>query len=533
MNPQPAFLLDQLLSRAAARAPDAPALRMGRQALTYGELEARVDRLGAGLSAIGVSPGDRVAVYQPKSIEAVVAMLGALRAGAAYVPVDPHAPAARARHAVTHAKARVLFTAGRPFKTLAGGGDPMVETVVVPDDATVPPHLAQSGLRYGALLETEAGAGRSSRTADDLAYVLYTSGSTGTPKGVAITHGQSLAFVAAANAAFGFEARDVFACHAPFNFDLSVIDLYCAFMAGAQVVLVPDTWVGFPAKISALIAEAGITVWNSVPSALVGLLNRGRLGEQDLSNLRTVLFAGEPFPLPSLRALRDAVPEARLFNVYGQTEANSSTYHLVEEIPEDDEAALPIGRPFDNYDVLLLDPEGEPVQAPGVDGEMYVVGPAVASGYLDDEARTQRAFVQHPLRTQRRQIVYRTGDRAQRDEAGRLVFRGRADLAVKVRGYRVELEEIEAICKAVPGVGDAVVAPVPEPELGHTLVLFVAATSGESVEEDALREALAQTLPRYMRPERLTFRASLPRTGTGKVDRAALGREAKALLEES
>ena len=533
MNPEPAFLLDQLVAARAAETPDAPALRLGKEALTYQALEDRVARLAAGLAAAGVRPKDRVAVYQPKSIDTVVAMLGSLRAGAAYVPLDPHAPAARARHAIAHAGVRALFAAGRPLKQLAGGAEVGVHIVVVPDDATVPSNVAQSGLRFSALLDAEPIASEAPRTSDDLAYVLYTSGSTGTPKGVAITHGQSLAFVRAACATFGFESTDVFASHAPFNFDLSVIDLHCAFAAGAEVVLIPDTWVGFPAKVAALIAEAGITVWNSVPSAIVGLLNRGQLDTQDLSRLRTVLFAGEPFALPALRSLRAVLPEARLYNVYGQTEANSSTYHLVDEIPEADDAPLPIGRPLPNYEVLLLDAEGHPVEGPEFDGELYVTGPAVASGYLGDPERTARAFVQHPLQSDRRQIVYRTGDRARRDAEGRLVFRGRADLAVKVRGFRVELEEIEAVCKAVDGVGDAVVAPVPEAELGHVLVLFVAAARGETVEEPALREALADKLPRYMRPERLTFRASRPLTGTGKVDRAALAREAKALLEES
>lgn len=531
--PPPPYLLDQLVARAAANDPERPALRMAKDGLTYGELEDRVQRVASGLYAAGVRAGDRVAVYQPKGVDTVVALLGILRAGAAYVPVDPHAPAARALHAIHHAGVKVLFTAGRPFKQLMGRGEAAVQTVIVPDDCTVPPNVAKSGLRFGALLAADADLPAVPRTTDDLAYILYTSGSTGVPKGVAITHGQSLAFVQTCAATLGFGVDDVFASHAPFNFDLSVIDLYCAFAVGAEVVLIPDTWVGFPAKVADLVEKEGITVWNSVPSALVGLLARGRLDERDLPSLRLVLFAGEPFPLPSLRALRAAVPDAALYNIYGQTEANSSTYHRVDEIPEADDAPLPIGKPFDNYDVLLLDADGQAVEGPGVDGELYVVGPAVASGYYDDSERTAKAFVQHPLRPERRQVVYKTGDRACLDEAGRLLFKGRADLAVKVRGFRVELEEIEAVTKAVPHVGDAVVAPVPDPELGHKLVLFVASASGHSVDEAALREALADKLPRYMRPERLTFRASLPRTSTQKVDRAALAREAKALIDES
>lgn len=533
MSLQPCFLLDQLVARAAARTPDAPALRMTDDALTYAELEDRVARVAAGLVATGVRVGDRVGVYQPKGVDTVVALLAILRAGAAYVPVDPHAPADRARFALGHAGAEVLFSAGRPFKQLGAAGELVADTVIVPDGQNVPAQVAKSGLRFSALEGHQPEPIAAARTADDLAYVLYTSGSTGTPKGVAITHGQSLAFVRAAVEAFGFEASDVFAGHAPFNFDLSVIDLYCAFAVGAEIVLVPDPWVGFPAKVSDLIGRAGITVWNSVPSALVGLVARGRLEEQDLSKLRVVLFAGEPFPLPPLRALRALVPEATLYNVYGQTEANSSTFHLVDEVPEADDAPLPIGRPLPNYEVLLLDEAGARVDGPGATGELYVAGPAVAAGYYADEERTARGFVQHPLRSGRRQIAYRTGDRARYDEAGRLLFEGRADLAVKVRGFRVELEEIELTAKGVPGVAEACAAPVPDPELGHKLVLFVANALGEAVDEEALRAELARVLPRYMRPERTCLRASLPRTSTGKLDRSGVIREAKVLLEEN
>lgn len=524
------LFLDHLVRRAAHRTPEAFAVRWGHERLTYAELEDQVQRIAAGLAAAGVRPGDRVGVYQPKSLSTVTALLAILRAGAAYVPIDPQAPAQRACTALAHAGVQVLFTGGRPFKHLAAQADACVQTVIVPDDCTVPPLVAQSGLRYASLLQD--GALRPiDRTGQDLAYVLYTSGSTGTPKGVAITHDQSLAFVRAATQTFGLTAEDVLASHAPFNFDLSIIDLFCTFEAGAEVVLLPDTWVGFPAKVADFIEQGPITVWNSVPSALVALVQRGQLETKDLSKLRSILFAGEPFPLPALRTLRALVPQAQLTNIYGQTEANSSTYHVIDTIPEDG-GAVPIGRCLPNYQVLLLDPDKRPVEAPGEPGEMYVVSPAVASGYLGDAERTEAAFVQHPLQSERRQFVYRTGDRAYRDEEGRLVFVGRADLAVKIRGFRVELGEIEAIARREPSVEDACAAPVPDPETGHQIVLFVAIKPGHAIDEESLRQHIADALPRYMRPERIACRASLPQSSNGKVDRAGLKREAQSILRD-
>lgn len=532
MKQAPAFLLDQLVAHAAQRTPGAPAVRIGKERLNYRELEERVARVAAGLVAAGVQPQERVGIYQPKSLDTVVALLAILRAGGTYVPIDPQAPAKRAQAAMVHAGVRTLFSAGRPFKQLSATSEPVVHTVIVPQDCTVPAHVAQCGLRFSTLL-TDNPAVQVDRTGQDLAYLLYTSGSTGTPKGVAISHAQSLAFVQPATEVFGFHGDDVVASHAPFNFDLSVIDLFCTFSAGAEVVLIPETWLGFPAKVADLIERAPITVWNSVPSALVAMVQRGKLDERDLHKLRTVLFAGEPFPLPALRALRAAAPETRLINVYGQTEANSSTYHVISEIPEDDSTPLPIGRALPNYRVLLLSDDGEQVSEPGQDGQMYIVSPAVACGYLGDETRTSAAFVQHPLQNERRQIVYRTGDRARLDEQGRLTFLGRADLAIKVRGFRVELGEIEAIARREATVQDACAAPVPDAETGHQIVLFVSTAPGQAVDEDSLRKHLADALPRYMRPERIACRASLPQSSNGKIDRAGLRREAQDILQNN
>ncbi len=480
------FLLDDLVTAAAERGPERVAVRFQDDTITYAALDARVNGVAQQLIDEGVAPGDRVGLFMPKSVDAVVALLGILRAGAAYVPLDPAAPVERVRYALEHCGVRVLFVAGRPKKLADKADPPLPFAMIAPTDAT-----AERPSRV--------------RTDQDLAYVLYTSGSTGAPKGVAITHLQSMTFVRSATSVFAITGDDAIASHAPFNFDLSIIDLFCAFAGGAKVVLIPEKWIAFPAKLAELV-EAGVTVWNSVPAALVQLLDRGGLEERDLSRLRLVMFAGEPFPTEPLKKLKATLPSATLMNVYGQTEANSSTYHVVDEV----ESPLPIGEPFPNYEVLLIENDAE-----ADEGEIYVVGGAVASGYYRDPERTAKAFVPHPLRDVR-QTVYRTGDRAARDIKGRLIFKGRNDDAIKVRGYRVELGELEGVACSGEGVEEAAAVATPDAEAGHLLHLFVIG------DVEAARARLQKMLPKYMQPTTLEAVDTLPRTANGKVDRRAL-----------
>ncbi len=503
--------LDALVAQWAARTPENVAVRFGNQSYTYAELLSKSNFIAAHLASLDIGPGDRVGVYTPKSLDSVAALVGIMRAGAAYVPVDPGAPFERARYVFSHCGVKAILCGGRPWR--ANKAQDFGATVLVLDPDPGDPTFAEA---------PEPPPPR--HTASHLAYVLYTSGSTGQPKGVAITHAQSLAFVWPAAQVFALRATDTLVSHAPFNFDLSVIDLWCAFAVGAATYLVPESWLGFPAKMAE--AMASVTVWNSVPSALIQLTEHGKLANRDLSALRLVMFAGEPYPPKQLRVLQQLLPHTRLLNVYGQTEANSSTFFEVLPISDQD-APIPIGKCFPNYAVLLLDAAQKPITDPNVEGELYVVGDAVASGYWNDPERTALAFVPHPLQPQRRWTVYKTGDRMSFDANGDLIFRGRVDFAIKCRGFRVEPGEIEAIAQSYPGIQEACVIPVPHETHGNLLVLFV---SGAAAESD-LRRHLGERLPRYMLPEVIQYLPNLPRGGTGKVDRAQLRPQATMLLK--
>lgn len=363
----------------------------------------------------------------------------------------------------------------------------------------------------------------SAKTIDsDLAYILFTSGSTGNPKGVMLSHLNSLTFVKSAHDFFQISTNDRFSNICPLHFDMSVFDLFVACRAGATVVIIPETNATFPVKLAEVIARNRITVWNSVPSALSLLATYKNLNNHDLSSLRLVLFAGELFPLKYLRRLQETVPGAKFCNMYGQTEANSSTYYWVDKLSPDTESPLPIGRAFPNFDIFALSEDGTQVTVPGKTGELYVRASTVALGYWDDVEKTDKSFVKNPLRPDLNERVYKTGDLVHLDPNGNYVFLGRKDHMIKSRGYRIEIGEIESVLCNHPEIKNAVVIPIPDELIGNRiLVIVVPFTAGKITREEILQYC-SPKLPKYMIPEIVEFRDSLPTTSSGKVDRKKL-----------
>jgi L-proline---[L-prolyl-carrier protein] ligase len=510
-----------LLDAAADRAPSAVAVVDGESWLDYATLERRANRIAGLLLARGVRRGERVGLYLDKSADAVAGLYGVLKAGAAYVPLDPRAPAARAAAICRDADIRTVLTATPKSLrwTALCADDTGIRTLLCldaePAAGTVPDGVGPLG--PDALAAAGEARPHYSITENDLAYVLYTSGSTGTPKGVMLTHRNALAFVEWAVAEFGVTAADRLSAHAPFQFDLSVFDLFGAAMAGAGLVLVPPEATVFPAQAARLIRRHGITVWYSVPSALVLLGLRGGLGEGDLPSLRTVLFAGEVFPVPHLRRLMQLLPHARFANLFGPTETNVClAYHVPSPLPDGDRP-LPIGRPITGVHAFPV-ADGGRIAPPGEEGELWVRGPTVTRGYLGDEARTRAAFGIDPESADAA-AAYRTGDIVIREPDGLYRFVGRADTQIKSRGYRIELGEIEAALTRHAAVIECVVVSAPEPPIGHRIVAHVTAPGAEAAE--LLAHCRAQ-LPPYMVPSSVLFHDALPRTATGKLDRRAL-----------
>jgi amino acid adenylation domain-containing protein len=341
----------------------------------------------------------------------------------------------------------------------------------------------------------------------DLAYILYTSGSTGRPKGVMLTHQNALTFVEWCAEEFQVRSEDRLSNHAPLHFDLSVFDVYNTLEAGATVYLITEDLALFPTSLANFIESQKLTIWYSVPSALMLLLLHGRMTPEKLSSLRVILFAGEVFPMKYLRQLAQISQASSLYNLYGPTETNVCTYYKVERERLESMEKLPIGIACANTECFSVTPEGR-LAGKGEAGELYVRGPAVTYGYWADPEKT-----------------YRTGDIVTVGEDGNYYFQGRRDSMIKSRGYRIELGEIETALLSHPGVREAAVLAVPDEIIGNRIRAVVAPHVAGSVGVLELQQFCASRVPKYMIPELVDLYDELPKTSTGKIDRVKLASE--------
>ncbi|MDB4951689.1 MAG: Malonyl CoA-acyl carrier protein transacylase [Gemmatimonadetes bacterium] len=489
--------VDALFAEQAARTPDAVAVAFGERALTYAELDARADRVARHLRTLGVGPDVRVAISVPRSPEMVVALLGVLKAGGAYLPVDPAYPAERRSYMLQDSAAPVLLT-----------------TAELADD--LPPHTA-TVVRLDAdwpAIEAEDGAASTvERRPENLAYVIYTSGSTGRPKGVMVSHAAIANLALAQIEAFGITAESRVLQFASFSFDAAVSEVLTALLAGARLHLAPQDALMPGAPLAATLREQAITVATLPPSALAVMQADG------FPALATLVSAGEPCPADVARRWSAG---RSFLNGYGPTE---TAVCATIAFGENGERTPAIGQPIANVRVYVLDEAGEPAPI-GVPGELCVGGAGVARGYLNRPALTADRFVPDPFSARPGARLYRTGDRARWLAEGALEYLGRADEQVKVRGFRIELGEIEGALRAHPAVADAAVAAPADDTGARRLAAFVVAKPGAEIDGSALRAHLAGWLPDYMVPAAVQVLPALPLTPNGKVDRRALAASA-------
>jgi len=345
-----------------------------------------------------------------------------------------------------------------------------------------------------------------------------------------LSHLNAMTFVNWAYETFAIRDNDRLSNHAPLNFDLSVFDLFVAAKAGAALILVPDGLSAFPVELRDFMADERITVWYSVPSVLSLLVTQGQLLDTSFPHLRLILFAGEVFPIKYLRKLMQLVPTARFANLYGPTETNVCTYYEVDAIPDDTARPLPIGRACANTEVIGIDAEGRRLTSPGEEGLLYVRGSSVMQGYYGRAAETDAAFMTNPFAAGREERLYCTGDWVELDASGNYCFLGRKDHMVKTRGYRVELGEIEAALYSHPAITEAAAIPFPDDLLGNRIKAFVVTQDGYRITAQELKRHCGLSLASYMVPDQVEFRNSLPKTSTGKIDRASLQGETVEIL---
>ncbi|MGC3860624.1 amino acid adenylation domain-containing protein [Micromonospora chersina] len=473
--------LHRMVAAQAARTPEAEAVRHGDRVLSYRQLDEAANRLARVLLRRGVTREDRVGVCLPRTPELVVALLAVLKAGAAYVPLDPAYPPARVAFMAADSAVRLVLTradlAGRFPDTAVA-----VDRLDPVEDATDPAAPSTPG---------------------DLAYVIYTSGSTGRPKGVAIEHRSASVLMHWVRQTFDDAELGGLLAATSVCFDLSVFEIFGPLCWGGRVLLVDD--------VLALAAPGAdrlpVTLVNTVPSAMGELLTASALP----ASVRTVCLAGEPLTAALAARVWSRPHVRRLCNLYGPSE--DTTYSIWAEVPPDS-GDPPIGRPLPRTRAYVLDPDGQPVP-PGDPGELHLAGAGLARGYLDRPEETRARFLPDPFRPGER--MYRTGDRVRLRPDGQLAYLGRLDDQVKLRGYRIELGEVAARLAALPGIREATAAVRPGPSGDPLLVGYLVGKR-----RDDVRARLAEVVPAPLVPATVVWLDRLPTLPNGKVDRAAL-----------
>jgi amino acid adenylation domain-containing protein len=514
-----------MLDEAAFSRPEAPAVRCDGSTLTYGELARGAYGVASVLLDSGLSRRDRVAVLLGKGLNVPIAFYGVLAAGGVLVPIDPKSPPSQIGHILRATGATHLVTEPQRAKAVAEAmeGSEVAHVIgVEPGAADAVNCLPWAAVSAAAVDRPPDVA----VTVLDPCYILHTSGSTGTPKLILHTHRSAMSFVDWAVDEYDLQPDDRLSNHSSHHTCFATFDYYAAARVGASTVIVTPAALMMPASLATLLEQEQITIWYSVPTALVQLSLRGDLEGRDLDSMRWVLFAGETFPEKHLRRLTEQLPAARFSHVYGSTETNVCTYyHLpVDARPS---APLPIGRPCSNSSTVVVDADLEPVPDGGA-GELLVRGSTVMSGYWQDDERNRQVLVRPSWAGDPDEVYFRTGDRVQILDDGNLAFVAREDLQVKIRGHRVELGEVETALLALDEVDEAAAVAVADAGAGaegsSTIRAVVVLAARSRATERELIRGVKNILPPYAVPSSITRLESMPRTPTGKVDRRELGR---------
>lgn len=490
----------EYLEDSAETCREKTAVTDGHQSYSYQELLLLSRRVGSGLSD-RVKTGEPVAVLMEKSADTVGIFLGVVQAGAFYVFLNPELPQKRLEQIQSVLQARYWITDGEHRK--------LAESVVSESAILDAEQLKQCPVNQEALSRIR----RQMIDCDPL-YANFTSGSTGTPKGVVVSHRSVLDFIDQFTELFSIAASDVIGNQAPFDFDVSVKDIYSALKTGATLLVIPRELFSRPAPLLDFICSHKVTTMIWAVSALCLISTCHGLDYRTPDTVKRVLFSGEVMPLKHLQTWMTHLPGAEFVNLYGPTEITCNcTYHRIVH-GRDYSKGIPIGVPFPNEQVFLLGEEGL-VTKPGETGEICVRGTALALGYYRNREQTEAAFVQNPLNCRYPERIYRTGDLGTYTEDGELLFRGRRDFQVKYMGHRIELEEVERAVAGVPGVERCCVVFDEEKQRLYGFY-------NGSIEKKELHSRLRQFLPAYMVPGALEKLEAFPLTKNGKVDRKQL-----------
>lgn len=491
----------EYLEQSAMLYPEKTAVLDPEKCVTYEELLHNARRIGSFLSE-QEAPRRPVAVFMDKSVEALTAFMGIVAAGCFYISINMDQPPARIRQILETSKAGSAITLGEDRHVLKEAG-----------------YLGQC-FDYHEMVKHEIKEAALREIRDhsldvDPLYCNFTSGSTGIPKGVLVSHRSVIDFMEYFPGLFHITEEDIIGNQAPFDFDVSVKDIYSTLKTGAAMVIIPKRMFSIPTLLLDYLCEQKVTtlIWAVSALCLVSQLKGFTYKVPD--QIKKVLFSGEAMPVKQLNTWKKYLPDARYVNLYGPTEITCNcTYYEIEREFQADEK-IPIGKPFPNEKVFLLDEEDKQVTSPGINGELCVAGTALALGYYNNPEQTKRAFVQNPLNTHYLELIYRTGDLAFYNENKELCFAGRKDFQIKHMGHRIELEEIEMAMNSYPSMERA--CCVFDEKRNRITAFYVGTIEGKE-----LSEKMRNTLPSYMIPTGFHPLTELPITPNGKIDRKKL-----------
>jgi D-alanine--poly(phosphoribitol) ligase subunit 1 len=507
-------ILEYLESGAARLCPDKVAIVDQDRSYTFAEMELFAKRVATLLLRRNDVTGKPIAVFLPKSANAIFAVLGIVYSGNIYTNLDVKSPAQRVKNIIDNLGPDLIVTSREhagALEALGFGVDRLFFIEHIHDDAVLPDSRALWD-RLSQVIDT------------DPLCIINTSGSTGTPKGVVLNHRGTIDFMDWAFGRLGLDGSERIGSLSPFYFDIFTLELNLCMAKGATIVIIPDQLAIFPAKLMQFMVAQAVSFIFWVPTIMVNMSNLGLLEKVKLDTLRKVFFAGEVFPTKHLNRWRRALPKATFVNLYGPIEIHvDCTYFVIDRELSDDDP-LPIGLPCRNTDVLILNDANQKCAADEI-GELCVRGSSLGLGYWNDPEKTAKAFVQNPLNTKYPELIYRTGDLVFRTERGEIMFVGRTDYQIKHMGYRIELSEIEHQVLCIEGIANACVL------YNHAkkeITLFYE-NGSMAVTSAVIRQKLADIFPKYMLPTAFHAMEQLPRNPNGKIDRNGL---ATRLLQE-
>jgi len=510
------YLLTHYVEDASVKYPDRIAFKCGKDQVTYLELWERSNQLANALIDNGVRKGDRVGIYMFRSLETAISIYGIMQAGAVFVPIDTNSPIPRVRTVlqdcgIVHLISNQLLNKQLQKLDLGTAEIKCVYGIELVGEGANCKDWYEI-LKYPKQIEFPVNL-----LEDDLAYIYFTSGSTGNPKGIMHTHFSGMSIAKLSTELYDLGTEDIFALYPPLHFDQSAFGYFGVPLIGCSGIIIPEMHTKLPISLSQLIEKEKISIWYSVPLALIQILQKGAIEKRDFSRLKWVLYGGEPFPPKLLAQMMSILPWTTFSNVYGPTEVNQCTYHHLKDVP-DISQSIPIGKIWGNTEIKIVDDLGIEV-LPGEIGELLVRSSTMMKGYWNNEALTKASFCTEESWTGVFKTYYKTGDLMKMDSDGKLYFFGRKDRQVKIRGFRVEIEEIEVAINSHENIKECAVVPIDNNGQGEKeLVALVMVHDLSKYDPTSLKLFLQEKIQKYSIPSKLIAVSGLPRTNNGKVD---------------